>query len=98
MNVLIVYSGVARVRLHTTKHRSFDAKVLLAGLNLHHVLSKAMASPTLIIAYRGKQLNRMMRKHRVSQKDLDSALRIGGVWNICEVEVGHKGPGRSTES
>ena len=46
-----------------------------------------LTSPSLIIAYRGRALERVMHKHRVSRQDLDGALRGAGVWNICEVEV-----------
>lgn len=46
-----------------------------------------LTSPALIIAYRGKALERVMHKHRISHKDLNGALRAANVWNICEVEV-----------
>lgn len=46
-----------------------------------------LISPALVIAYRGKALERIMHKHRVSYKDLNGALRAANVWNICEIEV-----------
>ena len=37
--------------------------------------------------FRGEQLNGVMRKHRISQHDLNSALRMGGIWDMSEVHL-----------
>ncbi|CCG85121.1 protein of unknown function [Taphrina deformans PYCC 5710] len=44
-------------------------------------------SPPLIIAYRGEALKKVMRQHRISKTDLNSALRQANIWCISEVEV-----------
>ena len=46
-----------------------------------------MNSPPLIIAFRGKPLNQVMRKHRISTSDLNGALRQRSIWHISEVEA-----------
>jgi hypothetical protein len=47
---------------------------------------RIVASPPLVIAFRGHQLDKVMRQHRISKTDLNSALRKYGIWNIKEVE------------
>lgn len=51
------------------------------------LLSQVITAPALVIAYRGRALDKVMHKHRVSNEDLYSALRSKGVWDICQVEV-----------
>lgn len=43
--------------------------------------------PSLIVVFRGEQLNGVMHKHRISQHDLNAALRLGGIWNVAEVHL-----------
>lgn len=50
-------------------------------------LERALNSPPLVIAFRGKALRDVMRKHRISQTDLNSALRRENIWNIRQVEA-----------
>ena len=47
----------------------------------------AFNSPPLVIAFRGRALTKVMRKHRISETDLNSAMRRHGIWNIREVEA-----------
>lgn len=47
----------------------------------------AFNSPPLVIAFRGRALSKVMRKHRISQTDLNGALRREGIWHIKEVEA-----------
>jgi hypothetical protein len=51
------------------------------------VLERAFNSPPLVIAFRGRALTKVMRKHRISETDLNGALRREGIWNIKEVEA-----------
>lgn len=46
-----------------------------------------LASPPLIIAFRGEALTKVMEKHRISEGDLYSALRQSQIWSINDVEV-----------
>jgi uncharacterized membrane protein YcaP (DUF421 family) len=50
------------------------------------MFERIVASPPLVIAFRGHQLDKVMRQHRISKTDLNSALRKYGIWNIKEVE------------
>jgi len=50
-------------------------------------LEKAIQSPPLVIAFRGQALTKVMRIHRISATDLNSALRKEKIWNIKEVEA-----------
>ena len=50
-------------------------------------LERALNSPPLVIAFRGHALRDVMRKHRISQTDLNSALRREQIWNIRQVEA-----------
>jgi len=47
----------------------------------------AFNSPPLVIAFRGRALNKVMRQHRISKTDLNGAMRREGIWNIREVEA-----------
>jgi uncharacterized membrane protein YcaP (DUF421 family) len=42
--------------------------------------------PPLVLAFRGKMLTAVMRKHRISSVDLNAALRQRGILNISQVE------------
>ena len=50
-------------------------------------LENAINSPPLVIAFRGRPLEKVMRNHRVSRTDLNGALRRANVWHISEVEA-----------
>lgn len=50
-------------------------------------LERALNSPPLVIAFRGTALRDVMRRHRISQTDLNSALRGRQIWNIRQVEA-----------
>jgi uncharacterized membrane protein YcaP (DUF421 family) len=49
-------------------------------------LEHAIQSPPLVIAFRGQALTKVMKIHRISTTDLNSALRKEKIWNIKEVE------------
>lgn len=49
-------------------------------------IEKTIASPPLVIAFRGQALTKVMKLHRISTTDLYSALRKEKIWHIREVE------------
>jgi uncharacterized membrane protein YcaP (DUF421 family) len=51
------------------------------------ILERAINAPPLVIAFRGHALKKVMRHHRISQSDLNAALRKKSIWNIREIEV-----------
>lgn len=55
---------------------------------LNERLTWVFQSPPLVIAFRGRMLTKVMRKHRISHMDINAALRQRGVLNICQVEFG----------
>lgn len=50
------------------------------------IIEHALNAPPLVIAFRGKPLTKVMRHHRISTSDLNSAMRKAGIWNISQVE------------
>lgn len=44
-------------------------------------------SHPLVIAFHGKMLVDVMKKHRISPTDVNAALRQNGILNICQVET-----------
>ncbi|KAL8292491.1 hypothetical protein RQP46_001103 [Phenoliferia psychrophenolica] len=44
-------------------------------------------SSPLIIVFRGEELSHVMRRNRISRKDLNAALRTAKVWNVSECEA-----------
>ncbi len=44
-------------------------------------------APPLVVSFRGEFLNKVMRKHRISESDIYSALRQQGFLDIEQVEV-----------
>lgn len=79
------------VRVTTYKHLArtlFSApdRRSLCSSNMGATFERIVASPPLVIAFRGHQLDKVMRQHRISKTDLNSALRKYGIWNIKEVE------------
>jgi uncharacterized membrane protein YcaP (DUF421 family) len=53
------------------------------GYHIEHIIQ----APPLVIAFRGRALSKVMRHHRISQTDLNAALRGERIWNIREVEA-----------
>lgn len=49
-------------------------------------LGQLFTSPPLVVAFRGRMLEKVMESHRISQTDLHGALRQKGVLNISQVE------------
>lgn len=49
-------------------------------------LAWVFQGPPLVLAFRGKMLTSVMMKHRISQVDLNAALRQNGILNISLVE------------
>ena len=58
----------------------------LCSSNMGDHFERLIQSPPLVIAFRGKSLDKVMRQHRISRTDLNSALRKYQIWNIKEVE------------
>lgn len=50
-------------------------------------LGKLLSPQPLCLAFRGEMLQKVMEHHRVAPDDLYSALRVKGVWHLCEVEL-----------
>lgn len=48
--------------------------------------SYLLASPPIVIAFRGRLLTKVMSSHRVSQSDLYAALRQRGILSVDEIE------------
>lgn len=70
---------------HTHTEASSHSRSQLSsrcGISLEQMLN----SPPLVIAFRGQALKKVMRHHRISTSDLNSALRKSGIWHISEVE------------
>lgn len=49
-------------------------------------IERTIASPPLVIAFRGQALTKVMKIHRISTTDLNSALRKENIWHIKEIE------------
>ncbi|KAI1617982.1 hypothetical protein EDD37DRAFT_250839 [Exophiala viscosa] len=62
----------------------FITSTMACRFNGH--LSWLFQSPPLVIAFRGMMLTEVMKKHRISNTDLNAALRAQNVVNICQVE------------
>lgn len=54
-----------------------------SGPRVRHILN----SPPLVIIFRGRTLDKVMMRHRISMVDLNGALRQAKVANVSEVEV-----------
>lgn len=54
----------------------------------HLRLAWIFQGPPLVIAFRGMMLTDVMKSHRISPDNVNSALRQQGVLNICQVECG----------
>ena len=55
--------------------------------NYGDVLERAINAPPLVIAFRGRALDKVMHHHRVSRSDLNASMRKFGIWNISQVEA-----------
>ncbi|ORX38233.1 hypothetical protein BD324DRAFT_620100 [Kockovaella imperatae] len=55
--------------------------------NYGSILEHAINAPPLVIAFRGRALDKVMAHHRVSKSDLNGALRRFGIWNISQIEA-----------
>ncbi|KAK4684622.1 hypothetical protein P7C73_g5545, partial [Tremellales sp. Uapishka_1] len=42
--------------------------------------------PPLIVAFRGRFLEEVMKKNRIAMLDINGALRKAGIFNVCQVE------------
>jgi len=56
------------------------------GSQWHGKLSCYLSSPPLIIAFRGRMLEKVMQSHRVSHDDFFTALRQQGILSVSQVE------------
>jgi uncharacterized membrane protein YcaP (DUF421 family) len=54
----------------------------------HQRFAWIFSGPPLVIAFRGKMLIKVMKKHRILPADVNAALRHQRVLNICQVECG----------
>ncbi|XMA15393.1 hypothetical protein WAI453_008184 [Rhynchosporium graminicola] len=52
----------------------------------HEQFAWIFQSEPLVIAFRGKMLTRVIKKHRISPTDVRAALRQSRILNICQVE------------
>jgi uncharacterized membrane protein YcaP (DUF421 family) len=50
-------------------------------------IERIFSSPPLLIAFQGHALKHVMRKHRISNGDLNGCLRAKAVWSIKDVEA-----------
>lgn len=84
-----IVNGTSLVRGLLSLATLMAFQLIASQLSSHYglTLERVFNSPALVIAFRGTALRDVMRKHRISQTDLNSALRQGKVWNIREVEA-----------
>ncbi|GHJ86309.1 hypothetical protein NliqN6_2711 [Naganishia liquefaciens] len=54
--------------------------------NMGTFIERTIASPPLVITFRGQALTKVMKIHRISTTDLNSALRKENIWHIKEIE------------
>ena len=70
-----------RIKLNDPTTRSF------LSCRFGRPVRVVLNSPPIVVIFRGRQMDKILMRHRINAFDLSAALRGAGVWNICEVEA-----------